>query len=171
MIDFIRPAARQALHRWRETLLAALVAALGLFWSLTSIGLVQWFGWLVTLLGLAMLWSAIQRMRFVTRGAGPGVVQVVEGEIRYFGPRGGGFAAVDAIIALSLSADGSYWLVEAEDGQILVVPRAASGAEALFDAFTRLPGLEMEQLLRILAQDPAAQARTIWRRSARTLLT
>ena len=77
--------------------------------------------------------------------------------------------ALRTIINKALKDD--FEIIEAEDGQILVVPRAASGAEALFDAFTRLPGLEMEQLLRILAQDPAAQARTIWRRSARTLLT
>ncbi|WP_323037859.1 hypothetical protein [Pararhodobacter sp.] len=171
MIDFIRPAARRALRRWGEPLIAAAITALGAFWALTSYGLVQWLGWLIIVLGLALLWSALQRARFNTQGAGPGVVQVVEGEIRFFGPRGGGFAAIDSIVALSLSADTGFWLIEAEDGQILVVPRAATGAEALFDAFTRLPGLDMESLLRSLAQDPAARAHTIWRRTTRTLLT
>lgn len=171
MIDFIRPAAQRALRRWGERLFAGLVILLGLYWSFTGFGPLQWFGWLVTVLGLAVLWSAVQRARFRAQGAGPGVVQIVEGEIRYFGPRGGGFTAIDMIVALSLSADGSFWLVEAEDGEILIVPRAATGAEDLFDAFARLPGLDMTHLLRILAQEPAPRARIIWRRSARALLT
>ena len=171
MIDFIRPAARKALRRWGETLVAGVVTILGLYWSFAGLGLLQWVGWLVTAFGLALIWSAVQRARFVPRGEGPGVMQIIEGELRYFGPRGGGFAAIDAINALSLSADGGYWLVEAENTEILVVPRTATGAEALFDAFARLPGLEMEHLLRVIAQDPTAQARTIWRRNARTLLT
>ncbi len=171
MIEFIHPAARKALRRWGEVLIAAAVTALGLLWSLTSLGVLQWIGWLVAAFGLALIWSALQRARFNARGDGPGVVQIVEGEVRYFGPRGGGFAAIDAIISLSLSADGGYWLVEAENSEILVVPRTATGGQALFDAFARLPGLDMEHLLRVIAQEPAAHARTIWRRSARTLLT
>jgi hypothetical protein len=171
MIDFIRPEAQRALRRWSERLMALLIMLVGLFWSIGGHGLLQWLGWLITILGLALFWSAFQRARFRSKGAGPGVVQVVEGEIRYFGPRGGGFTAIDAIVTLSLSADGSFFLVEAEDGEIMVVPRAATGAESLFDAFARLPGLEMAHLLRILAQEPAAQTRTIWRRSARALLT
>lgn len=171
MLDFIRPAAARALNRWAETLLAMLVTALGLYWSIASLGLIRWFGWAITLLGLALLFSAVQRLRFVARGSGPGVVQIVEAEIRYFGPRGGGFAAIDALVALSLSADGGYWLIEAEDGQILAIPRAATGAEALFDAFSNLPGLDMAALLRILAQDPAPRARIIWQRTTRPLLT
>jgi len=171
MANMIRPEARKALLRWGETLAATAVVGLGLYWALGSFGFVQWVGWVVVVVGVAMLWSAVQRARFAARGDGPGVVQIVEGEIRYFGPRGGGFAAIDAIIALSLSADNAYWLVEADDGQILAIPRAAAGAEALFDTFASLPGLEMERLLRVLAQAHAPRAQIIWQRSMRDLLT
>lgn len=175
MSDLIRPEVRAALRRWAETLVALAVAGLGLFWGLTGFGLVRWAGWVVVALGLALLWGALQRARFAmrgdARGMGPGMVQVVEGEIRYFGPRGGGFAAIDTICALSLSADHGYWLVEDSDGQILAIPRAASGAEGLFDAFAGLPGLDMAHLLRVVAQPPGPKAQVIWHRNTRALLT
>jgi hypothetical protein len=175
MSDLIRPEARALLRRWAETLVAVAVAGLGLFWALTGFGVIRWAGWGIVAFGLMLLWGALQRARFALRGdgadLGPGMVQIIESEIRYFGPRGGGFAAIDALVALSLSADGGYWLVEAEDGRILAIPRAAAGAEALFDAFARLPGLDMARLLRILSQEPGARARMIWHRNTRSLLT
>lgn len=171
MFNLIRPDAAQTLRRWSEVLMSIAVLGLGIYWAFASFGVVRWIGYAVAALGVALLWSAWQRARFTARGVGPGVVQVVEAEIRYFGPRGGGFAAISAILALRLSADGAFWLLETEDGEILVVPRAAKGAEALFDAFSLLPGLEMERLLQIVAQGPAPKARMIWQRSARTLLT
>lgn len=171
MLDFIRPEARAHLRRWSETLLALAVVLLGLYWGWRSFGVLQWIGWAVAALGAALLWSAVQRARFTARGQGPGVVQIIEGEIRFYGPRGGGYCAVDAICALSLSADGGYWLIEAEAGEILVIPRAATGAGALFDVFARLPDLDMEHLLRVVAQENAPRARLIWRRASRSLLT
>jgi hypothetical protein len=122
-------------------------------------------------IGASLLWTAAQRARFRAKGEGPGVVQVVEGEIRYFGPRGGGFAALDSIAALSLGARGDCWLIESMGGEVLVIPRAAAGAEELFDLFASLPGLNMATLLRILAQEPVPRAQNIWRRNLAALLT
>ena len=171
MAELIRPQARKALNRWRGTLIACGVMVLGVYWSLTAFGALKWLGWVLIVIGASLLWTALQRARFRARGEGPGVVQVVEGEIRYFGPRGGGFAALDTIAALSLGAGGDSWLIESLGGEVLVIPRAAAGAEELFDLFASLPGLNMATLLRILAQDPLPRAQTIWRRNLAALLT
>jgi len=171
MFDFIRPEARATLRRWSEPLISVAVVGLGLYWAVGGFGVMRWIGWAIVALGVALLWSAVQRARFAARGRGPGVVQIIESEIRFYGPRGGGYCAIDEIAALSLSADGGYWLIEAEGGEILVIPRAATGAGALFDVFGQLPGLDMEHLLRILAQDNAPRARMIWRRTSHRLLT
>ncbi|MCB1394412.1 MAG: hypothetical protein H6898_14795 [Rhodobacter sp.] len=171
MPDFLRPEARTTLSRWAESGAALALTAVGLWWGWAGLGLVRWGGIVLALTGAALAFGAVQRARFNRPGLAPGIVELDEGEIRYFGPRGGGVLALDRIASLSISADRGYWLAESLDGEILVIPRAAQGSEALFDAFAALPGLGMEKLLRISAQPPAANARTIWRRPARTLLT
>jgi len=171
MADFLRPRARAFLARWGETGAALALTLTGLWWAFSGPGLFYWLGWIPALLGAGLTVGAVQRARFASRGAGSGMIEVVEGEIRYLGPRGGGIVALDGIQTLSLSADANFWLVEAADGTILVIPRAAAGHPALFDAFGALPGFDMARLLRLVAQGPAGRARLIWQHPARRLLT
>ena len=173
MPDLVRPEARAALRRWAEVLTAVALAALGLSLALRLPGLPGWLGWGLAALGLALALGAWQRLRFTgdEPPTDPGIVELDEGEIRYLGPRGGGIVALDAIMVLSLSADTRFWLIESHDGTVLAVPRAAPGAQALFDGFATLPGLDMPRLLRIAAQPPALRVRPIWRRMLRAPLT
>lgn len=171
MPDFIRPEARDTINRWAETGAALVLAVVGLWWALSGPGIVHWAGWILALIGAGLALGAIQRARFAAKGLGTGLIEVIEGEIRYFGPRGGGVLALDQLLQLSLSADGAYWLVESHEGSILAIPRDAAGHPALFDAFAALPGLDMARLLRIVEQGPAPRARLIWRHPDRRLLT
>lgn len=174
MAEFIRPAARALLRRWAETGAALALAGLGLWWGLTTPGFLGWLGWALAAVGVALAFSAVQRARFAlpdeAQGAGPGLVELDEGEIRYFGPRGGGMVAIAEIDMLSISADAQFWLVETRRDDILVIPRAAAGAGALFDAFAALPGLDMAHLLRVVEAGPGPRARPIWRRAAQAIL-
>ena len=167
----IRPELAAVLTRWREVLAALALVALALWWALGSYGVIRWLGWGGVALGAALAFGALQRMRFAPQGEAPGLVEIDEAEIRYFGPRGGGIVALDQIAALSLSADAGFWLIEVESGHVLAIPRAAQGSEALFDAFSSLPGLEIAHLLRTLAQGQAARVRPVWRRPVHALLT
>ncbi len=167
----IRPEALTLLRRWGETGAAAALALAGIWWAVQGPGVVYGLGWVLAALGAGLAFGAVQRARFAARGGASGLIEVIEGEIRYFGPRGGGIVALDQMLALSLSADTQFWLVEAFDGTVLVIPRAATGHAALFDAFAALPGLDMPRLLRIVAQGPAPRARQIWRHPHRRLLT
>lgn len=171
MTLFWRPEALATLRRWGETLGALALTALGVWWALQGPGPVYWLGWLLALVGAGLTLGAVQRARFTARGDAAGVIEVIEGEIRYFGPRGGGVIALDLMQTLMLSADGAFWLVESLDGTILAIPRAAKGNEALFDAFAALDGLDMPLLLRTIAQGPAPRARAIWQRRSQRLLT
>lgn len=171
MPDLIRPEARILFHRWSEVLATLALTALGLWWALATPGPAGWLGWLAAALGAALVVGALQRLRFASPGTAEGIVELDEGEIRYLGPRGGGIVALDAILVLSLSADARFWLIESHGGAILAIPRKAPGAEALFDAFATLPGLNMALLLRRLDEGPAARIRPIWRRPLPAPLT
>ncbi|MFN3954518.1 MAG: hypothetical protein ACK4LQ_08700 [Pararhodobacter sp.] len=170
-MSLIRREALARLHAWREPLAGLALLALGL-WLLARPGYVlPGLGAALCLAGLGYGIVMIRRARFLARDNAPGVVQVVEGEISYLGPHEGGFMALDEITWLALSGDGRDWLITAESGRQLVIPRGARGAEALFDAFATLDGLDVAQLLRQIAAPPGATPRPIWRRGRRVLLT
>ena len=170
-MSLIRPEALARLLAWREALAGMALLALGL-WLLGRPGyLLPGLGAVLALAGLGYGLVVLRRARFLARDSAPGVVQVVEGQISYMGPHEGGFMALDEILFLGLSGDGSHWLIGAEDGRQLTIPRGARGAEALFDAFATLDGLDVAQLLRQIAAPPGPAPRPIWRRGRRVLLT
>jgi len=167
----IRPEAMERLRKWREAMVGLGLLAAGL-WLMTRPGLIlPGLGALLALAGLSLGLVGVRRVRFRAGGEGPGIVQVVEGQISYFGPHGGGFMALDEIARLWLSADGANWLIRAQDGHHLTIPRAARGAEALFDTFATLEGLDIAQLLRRISAAPSLTDQLIWQRKTRMLLT
>lgn len=173
MADFLRPEALALLMRWREAALGAGVAALGL-WFLSAPGYVLPAAGLgLVALGTGLAVVGLRRARFRAGGQGPGVVQVIEGQVGYFGPADdlarGGFVALDDLVALTLTADGAHWRLTASDGTILVIPRAARGAEGLIDAFVRLPGMNPAALVRAAQAGPGPSDRRVWTRAHRPL--
>lgn len=167
----IRPEALDQLRLWREALVGLGLMSAGM-WLITRPGyLLPALGIVLTLTGAALAVLGLRRARFRTRGSGPGVVQVVEGQIGYFGPLDGGVIALDEIAALWLSADATEWRIRTADDRLLAIPRGARGAEALFDAFAALDGFDMPALLRAVEAGPGPGDRLLWRRSARVLLT
>ncbi|MDP4031857.1 MAG: hypothetical protein Q8P60_03200 [Pseudorhodobacter sp.] len=183
----IRPAVRAALHRWREVIVAAALAGFGLWlmalggWLLTPIGAAA----LVLALGLGVL--ALRRMRFWHGVGAPGVVEVIEGQISYFGPDVGGFVALPELVEVRLVTlhGRQNWRLKQADGQALLIPVAAAGAAQLFDAFASLPGMDSQALVAALELGPGAAqgralmaatdafviGRVIWRRAPRVALT
>ena len=161
----IRPAAAAALKRWQEALIGLGVSLLGAYWAFfTGGGLLHWIGYFVLLLGAALIITGIQRARFRTGDDGPGVVQVVERRISYFGPLSGGIVDLEALEALSLdpTSEPPVWLLMAPGQPRLEIPLTAKGADLLFDAFATLPGIRTEHMLRQM-QDRAAHSVVIWR--------
>ncbi len=157
----IRPELRAFLSRWSEVLTGLAIAAFGLF-SLQATGVFfQGLAGLVVLAGLALALIGWRRLRFQRSGEAPGVVQVVEGQISYFGPDRGGFLGLDDLIELHLTRSGQSWLLVGSNDTALEIPVAARGAEALFDVFAALPGLSMQTLLAAL--DAPRPRHLLWR--------
>lgn len=161
----IRDDAKAALNRWRDALIGAGLILLGLYWGFfTGGGLLHWIGYVVVLGGAVMVYTGIQRGRFHRDETAPGIVQVVERRISYFGPLSGGIVDLEALEALSLdpTARPPHWLLQAPGQPALAIPLGSKGADQLFDAFATLPGIRTEHMLHQM-QAGARQPVVIWR--------
>jgi hypothetical protein len=164
-MGLIREEAQATLTRYREVIAAGAAGTVGLW--LIALG-----GWLLIpvggiVLGLAALWaiSALRRLRFAQGVDAPGVVEIDEGQVGYLGPGLGGYVALPDLVELRLIRlhGKRVWRLKQEDGQALLIPVEAAGAERLFDAFAVLPGLDGQALLAAL-DAAATDDRIVWRR-------
>jgi hypothetical protein len=165
-MSFLRPEATAQLLRWRETLTGLGTAALGLWLALTAYGVLFGLGLVLAVGGAALAVAGVQRARFRQGADGPGVVQVVEGRITYFGPWSGGGASLDRLAWLELvpvaGGAGAFVLIE-EAGERLEIPIDARGAERLFDVFAALPGFDTRGMLAAM-QPPVRERTLVWQR-------
>jgi hypothetical protein len=164
-MSFVRPEARAALMRWREALIGGCVGLIGLWWVLQGGDVLRWIGVAAILIGGAMVFAGLQRGRFRGAAGGPGVLRVDEGQIAYFGPLTGGIVALSEISRLAYDPTGrpAHWVLSQPGQNDLYIPVGADGGEALFDAFTSLPGLAPEALLRVQRAD-LSERQVVWTR-------
>lgn len=165
----IRPEVKAHLHRWREVIAAVALGATGLWlaslggWLLQGIGLI--------LVALALGWTVIawRRLRFLRGVAAPGVVEVDEGQVGYWGPNFGGFIALADLAELRLAEVGGarHWRLRTHGGEVLMIPVDAAGAERLYDAFATLPGIDMAALTAAL--DRGVGTLPLWKRAEPSL--
>ena len=162
-MSFIRPEAVTALRRWRETLVGLAILALALLWLFGRPGLLQLLGYPMLVIAGALIWMGYQRARFRLGAGGTGAVQVDEGQITYYGPLTGGAIALADLDRLTLDRGlkPAHWRLDAQSSSSLLIPVNAEGADTLFDAFARLPGLRTERMLSELTQG-RDQAVVIW---------
>jgi hypothetical protein len=166
-VSFIRPELRAHFWRWREVLAGAGMVALGLWLVIGPGGLLGWMGGALALAGVAQGIVGLQKTRFRAEGHGPGVVQVDEGQITYFGPLGGGAVSVADLNSVSLNPleKPAHWMLDQPGVPTLHIPVNAEGAEALFDAFAALPGIRTERMLAELKSGPSCPV-VIWSRGS-----
>ena len=171
-MSFVRPEARAAMLRWREVLVGIVVLLFGV-WMASGFGVLRWVGYGVFLIGALVVFTGVQRARFRTGKGGPGVVQVDEGEVMYYGPWWGGSVALRDVsrIELAGSGDRAVWRLSQPGQAALVIPTSAEGAETLFDAFATLPGMRTGQMLHALNNraDTADHPVVIWSSGATRL--
>lgn len=181
-MSLIRPELSDAIWRFREVIWAGLVVAAGAW--LVSLG-----GWLLTPLGLAigavggvLAVMAWRRARFEQATSAPGVVELDEAQVAYLGPGNGGFLSLQELVELRLLTlrGRRLWRLKQADGQALLIPVDAKGAERLFDAFATLPGMDTAALVDALGPSrgqasgtslsATAEARVIWRRGGQGIV-
>ncbi len=169
----IRPEARARILRFREAILGAIIAGLGLWWAIGSLGLIKWMGVALALLGAAIAWQGLMRARIRVGTGGVGVVQIDERQVIYLAPAhipgGGGFSSLDLVQDITIARDFAglpVWRFRT-GAEMLTIPTSAEGSEALFDALTVLPGIDIAAAIRAVnaASDKAGPDRTvIWSR-------
>lgn len=157
----IREGARVALWRGREMIAAAAVAVFGLWVAAQGGWLLLPLGGLVAAFGAGLGVQAWRRLRFAQAAEAPGLVTVDEGQISYMGPQLGGFVSVPELVELRLITlrGRRLWRLRQADGQVLLVPVDAAGAEALFDVYAALPGMDMPGLLAALSPEGRGEGR------------
>ena len=168
-MTFLRPEVAALIRRWREVEIAAAVAVAGLWLATRGGSFLAVIGGGVVMLGGALAVIGWRRLRFSREATAPGIVRVVEGQMAYLGPFGGGFVGMPDLVELALIRDSEgrqVWRMSVMAGTPVLVPVSALGAEALFDAFAALPGLDMAQVLAAL-DAPEPVDRVIWRRPVR----
>ncbi|MFD0859950.1 hypothetical protein [Roseovarius aquimarinus] len=165
MSSFLRPEALGALARWRGALISLGVIAAGAMIALASFGVTFWLGCAIAALGAVSLVAALQRMRFAGGSGGPGVVEIDEGAIGYFGPLGGGVIARSEMTALALDRTGrpAHWALSQPGQEDVMIPLTAAGADVLFDVFAALPGMRTERMLAEMRRSEPGRA-ILWRR-------
>jgi hypothetical protein len=165
-MSFIRPEARSVIWRWRETLAGFVVASCGLYLAVTGIGLAQMFGFSMVVAATVLMFAGLQRARFRIGSGGPGMVQVDEGQVTYFGPFDGGSVAIRQLALVELdpkTKPTSSWVLTEAGQPPLAIPTTAEGAEALFDVFASLEGIRTERMLAELQKEPKKRV-VIWQR-------
>lgn len=176
----IRPEVTALAQRYREMIAAAIPAVLGLW--LVRLGglLLAPIGTVMIALSVAWAVMAWRRIRFAQPTEAPGVVEVDEAQIGYLGPTSGGFVSIVELVELRLLTlrGRRLWRLKQADGQALLIPVDAAGAERLFDVFASLPGMDSGALVAALTPDRATpdhngaltlagETRTIWRRAGK----
>ncbi len=180
-MPLIRPEISNLIWRAREVIWAMLVVGAGL-WMMSTGGYILFpLGFAIGGIGLVLAVTAIRRMRFDQAVGAPGLVELDEAQIGYLGPGAGGFISLPELVELRLlSLRGRrVWRLKQADGQALLIPVDAKGADRLFDAFAGLPGMDTGALVGALGQPDhmgenaimlAAETKVIWRRTGKGLV-
>ena len=165
-MSFIRPEVQDRLWQWREAVAGTGTAIVGVWFAVQGRGILAVLGILMVVVGVALIFAGRQRARFRRGREGAGVVYVTEGQITYYGPVTGGAVAIASIYELILNplpAEGPVWEVRAPNRPPIRIPVNAGGAEALFDVYSGLEGLNTEEMMAKL-DAPGHAPNVIWTR-------
>lgn len=154
----IRAEVLAAAYRWREMIAALAVGLIGIWLMWLGGYLLLPVGVVVLIFSATWAITAQRRMRFAQDVFAPGMVEVDEGQIGYLGPTMGGYVALPDLVELRLMTmqGRRLWRLKQADGQTLLIPVDAAGADRLFDAFASLPGMDMAALVAALDAAPVA---------------
>ncbi len=170
-MSFIRPElltalARRQDHAWA---IAGLVTGALVMWRGvgTMAPFLTIFGGGIAVLS-AVLWVAHrQRAAFRREVTQPGIVQIDEAQISYYGPETGGVVDRDALIRVDLVSGGdgrARWALYHSDGSPVSIPLAAEGADKLVDLLMSLPRVEVGAALSALDRGRVGLV-TVWTRA------
>jgi hypothetical protein len=174
-MSMIRPEITQTLWRAREVIGGVALVLAGLWVAMQGGYLLTPVGAGIGALGTVWAVTAWRRMRFAQSIDAPGIVEIDEGQIGYLGPGTGGYVAIPDLAELRLLTirGRRLWQLRQTDGQALLIPVDAAGADRLYDAFASLPGMDTAALVEALTATSLSAStaltvgsigKTLWRR-------
>lgn len=169
----IRPEAAARLKRWREAIVGVIAAIVGIWLWFAFQGLPALFGLAAMAVGTVLMISGVRSARFLSHAQSPGIVGVDEGRITYMGPLTGGLVELDELTQVAFhrpDTGDAYWRLSHRQGEPLVIPDGAAGADKLLDALAPLPGLDAGAMVRAV-QTRTPGTITVWRRDRLRALT
>ena len=156
-MSFIRPEISGAYAKWKEVIWLAGGATRALLFAARVWQSSFLFAALALCLALPLAILALQaaeKVKFAKALADPGVVTIDERRIGYFGPDGGGFVEMDALMKLDFQVFAmptgepvGLWHLAHADGAPVMIPMAAKGAEGLLDLFAALPNVRLKDAI------------------------
>lgn len=169
-MNFIRPNVRAHFSKWAEAYLVTLILIIGVRvlirgFVIESI-VYEIVGAIISVIGLVLLRGTIQRIQFRRSQKAPGMVDVTEREISYFGPMHGKTLSLESLSKIELRESEAYasvWVLHNSEGDPMIVPTSAKGSDRLFDAFTSLSGVRMDALVKAVNTVPVHN-HVIWER-------
>lgn len=154
MTGFLRPEAIRFLARWREVGIGICVALASLYGIVTLHGITFYLALVGVPIAIALIWEGVYRARLPELWFGPGLVEVDERQITYFGPYGGQAISVDALTRVEIVTSdlGPFegdivWVLHSEDAPPLSIPAGATGAQRIHDALLALPGMDFRRIV------------------------
>lgn len=157
------------LSRWKEPILIALVLifALRLLWRAVTFN--NWItgiaGVVLVIVVASLLYVSYLRARLRRSASGPGIVEIDEQKITFFGPETGGEVELSNVTRLQISTlpnkmGDRNWIIWHHGGS-LVIPTAATGADQLLETLTALPGFRLDTTLKAI-EATTQEIFTIW---------
>jgi len=153
-MSFIRPEIISRLIRWREVMAGLALSAMGIWYAITGVGNIAMIGIGIAMAGAILLFTGFQRARFRAPKNGPGMVEIVERQVTYFGAVYGTSFSFDQAseIAIETSGKGSgtdqmFWIFDVRGEGEQRVPAAAVGAEGFFDALAGFNGANYQKVI------------------------
>lgn len=163
-MSFVRPEVKAAFWRWREALAGLCFAMFGLWMAIGAHGITEMLGFSVVVAGVVVALAGMQRARFRSGSGGPGLVEVLEGQITYFGPTDGGTLSIQGLTKVELdqtTRPAPSWILTETGQPPLTIPTNAEGSELLFDVFASLDGIRTERMLSEMKKRPKRRV-VIW---------
>ena len=168
---FIRPDVKEAVSRFRDAIAGIAVSLLGVYWALNGVGFMSIVGTSLAVAGALLVFAGIQRGRFRSGAGGPGIVSVDEGQVTYYGPLEGGSVVISELAKVEFDATArpkAEWILHDPVTGPLRIPINAEGADALFDVFSKLEGIQTEKMLAAM-KSRRRQQTVIWQAKRRAL--
>ncbi len=175
-MSFLRPEVAAHFYRYREAIAASVIVAAGLWLMALGGYILLPLGVVIGGIGAVLTVTALRRARFSQTVSAPGIVELDEAQVGYLAPELGGFLSLDELVEIRLLIlrGKRMWRLKQSDGQALLIPVDAAGADRLFDAFANLPGMDTAALVAALQTQSASQGnlslaaetRVIWRKQS-----